>query len=43
MQCQMCGGCLSYLGVLGYLTWWVCRDCGMQSFTECNKIEVLDE
>lgn len=28
--CPMCGGPPVYLGILGSLTWFTCRNCGMQ-------------
>lgn len=28
-QCQLCGGQLGVLGVLGRLLWLACRNCGM--------------
>ena len=29
-RCKLCGGLLCLLGVLGRLTWFRCRACGMQ-------------
>lgn len=34
MDCELCGGELVYLGTLGYLAHFTCRDCGMESSTE---------
>lgn len=32
MECPVCGGELTVLGILGRLLWCRCRNCGM----ECN-------
>ena len=34
MTCDMCGGSLQHLGVLGNLEHVCCRDCGMMYYTE---------
>ncbi len=31
MKCRLCGGLLMFLGRLGLLKHYRCRDCGMQS------------
>jgi hypothetical protein len=42
MFCLMCDGELTLLGVLGYLFWYRCQDCGMeQHSTEVNE-EILE-
>jgi tRNA(Ile2) C34 agmatinyltransferase TiaS len=29
-RCKVCGGVLEILGKLGRLTWYRCRNCGME-------------
>lgn len=37
MTCDMCGGSLQHLGVLGNLEHVCCRDCGMMYYTELTE------
>ena len=37
MKCGLCHGPLNFLGVLGHLAWFVCRNCGMQWNKPANR------
>ena len=37
MSCEICGGGLMWLGNLGSVTWWRCRNCGMDQSCPCTE------
>lgn len=37
MTCPFCRGPAGLLGVLGYLKWYLCRNCGMQFSKKTKK------
>jgi hypothetical protein len=39
VACLACGGLLALLGGLGRLTWFRCRDCGLD---QCRKLTAED-
>jgi hypothetical protein len=43
MECQLCGGPLGVLGILGNKVWLLCRDCGMQSSMDKVKFDEQQE
>ena len=42
MYCEICGGTLCWLGRLGRLCWFVCRDCGMQCSRSAEEVDDCD-
>lgn len=41
VECHACGGPLVYLGVLGTLVHFRCRDCGLMQ--DCPAIDLADD
>lgn len=42
MICQLCGGVLVLLGLLGNLAWFRCRQCGMEFSKRLTPEEIED-
>ncbi len=42
-NCKVCGGPLTFLGSLGKLGWFRCRDCGMEFWGTESELEEVDQ
>lgn len=41
MECPECGGDLGFLGVLGNVNWYQCRNCGVEVGKEACQCQCL--
>lgn len=43
LKCGLCGGLLVFLGLLGDLAWYRCRDCGLEYSHRVNRPKIKEE